>query len=145
MPDFNIEFDPEDVDPRSQNQEETEAEKAASDYAYEMVAEIVKSVNRYYPKGIPPNVCAIIITQFLMQMRVFFYPQELHTIMHKLLVVAEKNVTNDEWMDAETGERAHAPVLAEHVRGNPDGPEMYQALKDGVDDDALRKLLEEGE
>ena len=132
MSEFNIEFDPEDVDTVS-----------AGDPSYELLRAVVKTINKQRPDGISAADVSALITQFLMQLRLWYKLDELHGILRQLLAIAEKSVHNEEWVNAETLEAAPPPILAEQVRDNPEGADMLAEYRAGLADEDLAKLLDE--
>lgn len=145
MPEFNVPIEPEDVDPRQQLSEEQQAEEMkAAEHLYEMMTEITKTLNEYYPEGIRPKQLSSLIVHLLMHMRRFLTLEELAFGMGHLVMVADKWVQSDaQWIDVETGETKAPPIPVEKITENPDGMQMMEELNAGVQDDDLQKLLDE--
>lgn len=142
MPEFNIEFDPDDFDPRKQDKPYGEPSDEDVDAGFELLKAVVHTVNQKRPDGMSALEVGGLIVQFMMQLRLYFDQDDMILIVEKLTKIAEKNVHKGEWINATTGKKAPPPILAEQVRDNPDGADMIDELKQGVSDEALRKLLD---
>jgi hypothetical protein len=150
MPDFtpddNFGIEPDDVDPRKQEpmpppQDGVQIERiGAGDPTYELIRKVVIQVNEARPDGISLGDISSLVVQFLMQMMLFLTVEQLHQVIHTLINIAYHNVQKQDWVSATDDKPVPPPVIAEHAYKNP---EMYRAYKAGVDDDALKKLLEE--
>jgi len=137
MPEFNINFDPEDIDPpRPQFIRE-----APGQPTYELLTKLIKVVSEERPDGISATEVGAIVTHFLVQLRTFFTIEEMRFILPLLLGVAEQWTEQEDWINVMDGSRTSGPIVAEKVHANPDGREMMEELRKGMSEDELHRLL----